>query len=594
MTKKLALFSKCGRDWRYVLLLLSFIVFSPLLFAANLQPLAVDDAFLLKAETFGPDTLILKWKIANQHFIYRDRFKFQIDKPKNAAIGQVLLPSNYAIKHDKILGDHAIFRSGVQISLPIINFDNKKVLLSVTYQGCSDAGYCYPPTTRLIDVNFSTASAVIIDPEKTMASSSKEIELIQSGKLWLIIFSFMGFGILLAFTPCVLPMVPILAGIIFGNKKLTPLHGFNLSLSYVIGMASSYALIGLVFGYFGNNLQTYLQTPIAISIIAAIFILLALAMFGVYRFSVFDSLNNLISHISQKQKSGSFFGVFIMGLLAALIVSPCVTPALFGALTYISTSGNMLIGGLALFSLGLGMGIPLLILGTVGAKFLPKAGPWMQVVEYFLGVLLLIVAIWLISRIIPAWISACIWGAFLMLLAVYLKAFDQELKNNWQRFSKSVGLIAFSCGAVLLTSNLLVHQFRLNSTFAISSQTESTQFITVKSIEQMQQQLRNAKNANKPVMVDFTADWCVSCQLMAANVFTDTKVKNLFEKFVLIKADITAQTSSERELAKKYNVIAPPTLLFFDRNGNELSDQKIIGETSGKNLVNTLQNILMR
>lgn len=578
-----------------LILLMSLSFFAITAMAAN-DPLPIAQAFAFNATKGIDSTLLVHFNIAPKYYLYKDRLSFQILSPKDITIGNVLYPKS-RLYTDELLGKHQVFEDDITIPVPVVNPGNQTVDLQVNFQGCSSWGYCYPPSQHIVSVNFAK-NEITIDPKKTnvvTTDNGKIATLFATHHWWLILISFLGFGILLAFTPCVLPMIPILSGIIVGHRKtMTTIKAFWLSLTYVLSMAVTYACIGLVFGFLGNSVQTSLQQPWIIGLFSLLFVVLALSMFGLFEIKLPEKFESYLATLSNQQRSGTYIGVAIMGFLATLILSPCVTPALVGALSYISQTGNGLLGASALFAMGLGMGIPLLIIGTAHGKLLPKAGAWMNAVKAFFGVLLLGVAIWLVSRIIPGNVTLLLCAILAIGYAVFLnpaRPVDQVSK----KLARALAIIIFVYGISALVGALMgntdpIKPLQLN--YAHGEQATKL-FKPVKSIADVNQALAQAKG-KQITMLDFYADWCVSCKIMEKTTFADQKVRDALKSMQVLQADVTANDQTDRELEKHFNVIAPPTILFFDRDGNEITAARIVGEMDAKKFLSHLQAVLAR
>ena len=495
---------------RKIVFLLAILV-SCLAFA---KPPPADKVFKFSAQITAQQVVTLQWKIARKCYLYHDRFSFKIIKPPTAHLGKVIFPRGKT-KTDEIFGTYQIYTKTLKIPIPIINAGNKNINLYVHYQGCSEDGYCYPPIAHKVTVNFSK-NFVQIDASHFQPKQQKITQLLEHGRTIIILLSFLGFGLLLAFTPCVLPIIPILSGIIVGTyKNINTTKAFCLSLVYVLSMAVTYAIAGIIVSLFGQNLQAELQNPWVLIIFSLLFVLLALSLFGLFELRLPQKLQQYISAISTKQKTGTYLGVAVMGVLSTLIVSPCVTPPLIGALVYIGKTGNIFLGGSALFALGLGMGIPLLLIGTAFGKFLPKAGNWMRWIQIIFGIIMLLMAGWMVSRI-------------------------------------------------------------------YSPQHITSQFRQVKTINDVKNQVAKATAQGKPVILDFYADWCISCKKMEYKTFIDPKIRKLLANFVVLKADVTANDMQDKKLEKNFGVVAPPTFIFFDAKGKELKRYELIGEMDTK------------
>ncbi len=493
------------------------IFFAALLISclAIAKPPPADQVFKLSAQITGKQVITLQWKIAKKCYLYHDRFSVKVVKPRAARLGRVIFPTG-KVKVDEIFGKYQIYTKDVNIPVPIINAGNKEVILYVSYQGCSEDGYCYPPTAHTITINFPKNFAGI-DGSQFQPQQQKITYLLEHGSGFIIFLTFLGLGLLLAFTPCVFPVIPILSGIIVGKyKNINIAKAFRLSLVYVLSMAITYAAAGIIVSLFGKNVQAALQNPWVLAAFGLLFILLALSLFGFFELHLPQKLQNYISLISTRQKAGTYLGVAVMGILSTLIVSPCVTPPLIGALIYIGKTGNMFLGGSALFALGFGMGIPILLIGTAFGKFLPKAGKWMNWIRAIFGILMLIMAGWIISRIYS----------------------PEHIKS---------------------------------------------QFHYVKTVADVKQQIAKAAEQGKPVILDFYADWCISCKKMEHKVFTDHKAQKLLANFILLKADVTANDEQDKKLEKYFGVIAPPTFIFFNAAGKQLKNYELVGELDTDN-----------
>ena len=597
-----------------IVLILSLLSLAAI--AAPLKPLPIDQAFPLSAYVKDPQTLVLEWKIKPTYYLYKERFSYKLVAPDNVQLGNLKMPAGTP-KHDALLGDFRVFKGDLAIEVPIKNPKKAKSLdLKVCFQGCSSGGFCYPPETRLVQLDLTDKHQVSVTSTKAPAlkraskvsAQDKVTQLLESHNFWLIITSFLGFGLLLAFTPCVLPMIPILSGLIVGHeKKMTTMHAFMLSLTYVLGMSFTYALIGVAAGLAGQSIQAALQVPWVIAAFSAIFVLLALSLFGFYEIRLPSRFENKISDISNHQKTGSYLGVAFMGVLATLIVSPCITPPLIGALAYIGKTGDSLLGGIALFALGLGMGIPLLIIGTSHGKLLPKAGPWMDAVKASFGVLLLATSIWMIARIIPASLTMFLWAGLLIISAVYMGILSPHNHKGWGNLWRGIGLVLAIYGIMLMIGAAVGNTNPLqplkshaaamapasvsNFKMAAVKLPPKPLFKTIKNNDEFDETLKVGVEEKKITVLDFYADWCISCKEMEHNVFTDPIVKAKLAKMNVLRSDITANDKFDKALQQRFNVIAPPTILFFDTKGNELKNYRIVGEMNKEDFLNHLSDV---
>jgi thioredoxin:protein disulfide reductase len=590
-------------------------------FAENTEDdfLPPDQAFKLNIDAGSVDTLNAQFTIVPGYYLYKERIKFTVAPGSVASIGSVELPQG-DIKDDPNFGKMEVYHHDfvAKISLNNLTKNNTagQLKISARYQGCSEKGLCYAPQTQTFDValnnnlasnalgtNNNAGSAVASDDDQATA-------LLKGGKLWLIAAGFFGFGLLLALTPCVLPMIPILSGIIVGDKKVhhhatSRLHAFNLSLAYTLGMALSYTLAGIAAGLSGQLLSNALQSPWILGATALIFVILSFSMFGFYELRLPHSLENRMANAANKLKGGQFLGVFIMGIISALIVSPCVAAPLAGALIYISQTHDVVLGGVALFALSIGMGVPLLLIGASAGHVLPKAGPWMTAVRNFFGVLMLAVAIYIVSPLIPVSIQLVLWAALLIIPAIYLHALDNLPINTatgrshpWMRFWKGIGIILLVLGIALLigavSGSKTIWQPLSGLRSAATANTEmSLPFKRIKNTAELDEQIDSAKG--KIVMLDFYADWCTSCKEMEHFTFSDPAVKKSLKDALLLQADVTQNTAEDLALLKRFNLFGPPGIIFFNRSGQEIKPIKVVGyEDATKflaivNQVNALQ-----
>jgi len=526
------------------------------------------------------DRLVLSWDIANGYYLYRNKFKFTSLTP-GIKVGEQSFPPGHA-KHDNFFGDVEVFRDHLEVEIAVQRQDPKlnKLELEVNFQGCADVGLCYMPVQQSVsfdlpdeDFNWWAITSAFGNFPPFISEQNSIAASIGNRSLWLIILSFLGFGLLLAFTPCVFPMIPILSGIIVGQgSRLTTRMAFMLSLAYVLASATAYTLFGVLAGLFGSNLQSFFQEPWVIGAFSGIFILLACSMFGFFPLQMPTVIQSGIAKISAKQQGGSLLGAAIMGMLSALAVGPCITAPLAGALIYIGQTGDAMLGGLALFSLGIGMGIPLLIIGTSAGKLLPKTGIWMNVTKAVFGIGLLAVAVWLLGRILPPILTQMLWLALLIVPLVYL---------GWKKLWKGAGLVALTYGLFLLVG-VFTHQQRdamqLLCTAAIACEEQpSLPFQKITSADELQQMLAEAHLQGRGLMLDFYADWCASCKEMALYTFSDSAVREVLSPMMLVQADVTQNSQTDRALLKKFNLPGPPAILFFGPDQQERTAYRVIG-----------------
>jgi len=564
------------------------------------QPIPVDDAFQFSATVNQYNTITTHWDIAPGYHLYRDRFCFKMLEPSKQYYNKLILPQGIQ-KQDNILGKYQVFNDKLDVKIPIKN-NAKQVTMLVCYQGCSDSNFCYPPVTKQFTVNLKdvgekvhgvNAAPITASKETPLAEQDKITQLLSQSSFAWILLSFFGFGILLSLTPCVLPMIPILSGIIIGHdKKISHGKAFFLSLIYVLSMAFTYAIAGVAAGFAGHSIQAAFQNPWVIVIFSLVFVLLALSLFGLYELRLPNVFLEKISNVSKHQKSGTYIGVAIMGVLATLIVSPCVTAPLVGALAYIGNTGDAILGGSALFVMALGMGVPILIIGTSHASWLPRAGVWMNAVKNFFGVLMLAVAIWMLSRIIPAHFTLLLWAGLLLVCSTYL-GLMRAVVSGWQKFWKGISLLLAIYGILLMIGFATGNSDPLKplSSFSISSpnyKIQATVFHPVKSVSDFQVKLQQGMQENKITMLDFYADWCIACKEMEHKTFDNPQIAQRLQDFNVLQANITANDKLDKALMEKYNVIAPPAILFFDANGQEIKNARIVGEMSAEEFLQHL------
>lgn len=596
------------------------VLIAPLAYVSLAEPLNFDDVpsdaqeFLPveQAFVFAPKVesgrLTLEWAIAPNYYLYQDRIQVLGDKKQ-------ILPLKFDhpadLKNDPNFGQVKVFHDHLIVTVELQSL--KSVILS--YQGCSQAGLCYPAQTLEVDAagnvhpatlasstDLATTSSLPTAKEEPLESAGGIANFLRATGFWGIIGTFLLLGIGLSLTPCVLPMVPILSGIIAGQgERLSAQRGFLLASAYVFGMSLSYAVAGVCVGYFGAsaNISAWLQNPWVLSVFAGIFVVLALAMFGFYELQLPSTLMNKLNGFNQKQQGGRLLGVAMMGVLSALVVSPCVSAPLAGALIYISTTGDALLGGAALFALGLGMGVPLLLIGLGGGALVPRAGVWMLAVKSFFGVLLLAVALWMLSRFVPNTIMLVLWALLLMGSGVALGAFEKAaagLGTLWRTlgiacvFWASLMFIGAATGATNPIKPL--EKFSVAASAGQSHVDGKTatnneiSFTKVTTNAQLQNVLDKARVESKSVVVDYYADWCTACLDMARTTFADARLREL--NTMMVQVDITQNTQESTELLKRFGLFAPPSLVFFNRTGEQQKSLTVMGEIGAESLLQKL------
>ena len=557
---------------------------------------------LLSATADGT-AILARWEIAEGYYLYKEKFRFELEAGKGVALQPAQLPAG-DIKEDETFGRVEVYHNSADIRIPLARADMAagNVRLKVSYQGCAEAGICYPPQHKSLDVRLPAASAATVadssSPGQAVSAPAMDAaplteqdriaHSLASGNTALTVLTFFGFGLLLAFTPCVFPMIPILSSIIIGQgEKITTQRAFMLSLIYVLAMAFTYTGAGVIAGLTGENLQAAFQNPWILGSFATVFVLLSLSMFGFYELQMPAALQSRLSELSNRQAGGSLFGVAVMGFLSALIVGPCVAAPLAGALIYIGQTGDPYLGGIALFALSMGMGVPLLAIGTGAGKLLPRAGGWMNSVKAVFGVLLLAVAIWMLERIIPTAASMTLWAVLLITSAVYMGALDRiDIDaTGWHKLWKGAGLIMLVYGVLILAGVAAGSKdvFQPLRGIAIASNSGGAavsaglEFRKIKSLADLEREIAAANRQGKSVMLDFYADWCTECHRMEKNTFSAADVQTALAQTVAIQADVTANDDVDKALLQHFKLIGPPAILFFDTNGNELDRHRIVG-----------------
>jgi thiol:disulfide interchange protein DsbD len=608
------------------------------LLAGQPEFLPVDEAFRFSAEVLpagadpaGSDpgaagdatVLVARWTMPQGYYLYRHAFAAKVRDPAGGAavaeLGELEIPAGLA-KVDDYFGAVEVYYDEASVRLPIRS-GSGSVEVGITYQGCADAGLCYPPETRWVPVVLPAAGGPAVGAETPPAQAAPgsgatagsapltddrrlAAVLADSGLVTALLLFFVG-GIGLAFTPCVLPMVPILSSIIVGQEGvLTRGRAFRLSLSYVFGMALTYAVIGTLVGLFGAglNLQAALQSPPVLIVFAALFVLLALSMFGFYELRLPASWQNGLNALGDRVGGGRHTGVFVMGSLSALVVSPCVSAPLAGALIYLSATGDAVLGGSALLALALGMGVPLLVIGASGGHLLPRTGAWMNSVKAVFGVGLLGVAVWLLERVVPAAVTLALWAGLAIGVGVYLGALDFAPRKGWAQLWKATGAFAFIYGVLLLIGAASGAEDPLKplgrfATASVGSETAGSTELAwqpVRNLADLEAELAEARAAGQPALLDLYADWCISCKVMERSVFPRPEVAARLRQFRLLKADVTANNAEDQALMQAFGLFGPPSMVFFGPDGRELDDVRIQGEIGAVALAAHLGAVLDR
>ncbi len=567
-----------------------------------------DVAFKMHLEQKAGTQVLATFIIAPGHYLYKSRIQFT---SPDATIHSVVLPDGDT-KEDPNFGTQEVYHHNFVAEFKI-EPKNTDALVKVNarYQGCSESGLCYAPIRKTIELavpNIASSDKDVVtgQSQKTTVQPIEALDnpasILETGNIWLVVAGFFVAGLLLSLTPCVLPMIPILSSIIVGSQSdqesPSKLQAFLLSVAYVLGMALSYTLAGIAAGLSGSLVSQSLQNAWVLGATAIVFVLLSLSMFGFYELKLPASIESKMLNTTNKIKGGQFVGVFVMGALSALIVSPCVAAPLAGALLYIGQTQNVVLGGVGLFALAIGMGVPLLLIGASAGQILPKAGKWMTAVRNFFGVMMLAMAIWIVSSIVPPALVLGLWAALAVTTAVNLQAFDAlPIGASWlQKLRKAIGLllaiygIALMIGALSGGKNVLQPLRHLFITSGVTSMVQnnvsSLNFTKVKSVQDLDQRIANAHG--QPVMLDFYADWCVACKEMEEITFSDSGVQDLLKGTVLLQADVTENNLADKALLKRFGLFGPPGIIFFDRTGKVMKRMNVIGFQNVKNFKRVL------
>lgn len=552
----------------------------------------VNEAFPFNFMQQG-DRVYLDWQVKPDYYLYQQRISV---KANDAEIADLVMEDGTP-HNDEFFGNVNIYTEPLTITVPLISVGDNAELI-VRYQGCAKAGFCYPPEIRKIPLSALTAPSSYQDevaktnvvaksenapvgiekqtptPLETPKTQTQQQELATNlGDAWWTPFLFLALGIGLAFTPCVLPMYPILTGIVLGGGKLSHGKAFKLSFVYVQGMALTYTLLGLVVASAGLQFQAALQHPYVLIGLSILFVLLALSMFGAYTIQLPSSLQTKLNDISNQQQGGNLGGVFAMGAISGLVCSPCTTAPLSGALLYVAKSGDLLTGAIALYALAIGMGIPLILAAVFGNKLLPKAGVWMTHVKTLFGFILLAVPVFLLERILPHDVTPFIWSALGIAAFGWLYHVKATMPQSWK--TSIVGIVAIL--GIVGSAIPVIDAISGKSKTEITTNTQAVTFKKITNINELNQELKIAKAQGKPVMLDFYADWCVACKEFEKYTFHNEKVEPVLSEFVLLQADVTKNSPADIELLQQLKVLGLPTIDFWNANGEYLSDSRLTG-----------------
>ncbi|WP_108912848.1 protein-disulfide reductase DsbD [Achromobacter insolitus] len=611
------------RQWLALLAMMLLLLGWQTAARAEAEFLEPEKAFIFSAEMVAPETLELRYRVAPGYYMYRERFGITINPIGAATLGDAVYPKG-EVKYDPTFEkDMEVFHQDVVIRVPVAA-GGQPFTLTVTAQGCADAGLCYPPMDSSVKLTPVAGGYALAGPGGAAAAATGASSA--SGGLGALVNAgdtgladalgglgwvktagvFLVLGLLLAFTPCVLPMIPILSSIVLGGAaQAKPSRGRGLALAatYVLGMSVVYTALGVAAGLSGAGLAAWLQTPWILSLFAILLAVLALAMFDAFTFQMPAGIQGWLSQRSARIPGGRYTGALVMGALSALIVGPCVAAPLAGALLYISQTGDVVLGGSALFAMAWGMGVPLLIVGASSGALLPKAGPWMDGVKRLFGMLLLATAWWMLIPVVPTWVQMTGWAFLAVVAAVMLRAFDAlpEGAGSARMFGKGVGLLLALAAAAWLIGAASGGRDVLQPLSHLAARADAPAGVAANSGEVHFTRVRNnaeldalLAQSRQPVMLDFYADWCVSCREMERFTFTDPGVAQRMAGMLLVQADVTANNADDRALLKRFRLFGPPGIMFFEPGGKELPDARVVGFQDAKRFTESLDKVLLR
>ena len=538
------------------------------------------------------------WVVEEGYYLYRDKFSI-VSLTDDVSIDKTALripPGK--VKQDESFGEVEVNTGLIVVDAPLVpaNDGISNALFRVGYQGCKEGSVCYPPQLKEIGIDLGqTLSAAVQPVSRAQLSVQDRITArLKQGSLILNVLAFFVFGLLLSLTPCVFPMIPILSGIIVGQSgTVTGRRGFLLSLAYVLAMALTYSLLGVLAGTFQVNLQAASQNVWAISAFSLVFVILALSMFGYYELRMPAAIQTRLSSLSQPRQQTGLYSSAAMGAVSAIIVGPCVAPPLAGALLYISQTGDALLGGAALFSMGLGFGAPLLVIGASAGSLLPRVGAWMEKVKQGFGIIMLGVAIWFLERVIPGAVAMLLWALLVILAALLMGALDRTERSG--KAFKAVGIAGLIYASALIIGALSGSQDMLRPLAHLAGKpaaSSSLEFQRIKSAADLDRTLAAAAAAGKFVMLDFYADWCVTCIEMEHDTFTEPEVKRVLSDVILVQADVTRNDSEDQRLLERFQLFGPPAILFFGTDARELQEYRLIGYVKPEQFLQHLAKLL--
>ncbi len=548
--------------------------------------LAPEVAFKVKAQMVSENQLAIRFDIAEGYYLYRDQFKFAA---QGAELGAFQIPPGKVKFDETFQKDVESYYRELTVLIPVTAKGDFQALIRL--QGCADAGLCYPPMELTLPVSLKavadmpTQKVPSVSADMQAGEQSTIAEALKSGRLGLIIPLFILLGLGLSLTPCVLPMVPILSYIIVGEGAgIKRSRAFFLSLSYVLGMALVYTALGVAAGLLGEGLSASLQNPWVLSAFAALMVVLSFSMFGIYQLQMPVAIQTKLTYFSEGQRNGKMAGVFLMGAVSALIVGPCVAAPLAGALVYISQTKDVVVGGTALFAMAMGMGVPLLLVGICAGSVLPRAGVWMEQIKRFFGVLMLAMAIWMVSPVIPALFQMIAWAILLLLYGAY-----QLFVYRGRVFSKLVAILFVLAGSAQFIGALTGGRDALSPVAHLIGEVVHVKFQRVRTTAELDAVLAQSKE--KIIMLDFYADWCVSCKEMEKLTFVEPRVKAMLDQMLLLQVDVTANNADDKAMLKRFGLFGPPGIIFFDREGREIPGKRVIGYQNADKFLGSLRSL---
>ena len=564
----------------------------------------VDEAFKPVLIPIDGNTVEVSFEVLEGYYLYKDKISVNA-LSANVQLGNLDLPKG-KVKYDEFFGESEVYLEDVFARLPLARATPEEMELEVevNFQGCAEGGLCYPPTTRVVTTSLPEATTVTdlaSLPERSapVSEQGKLAQVITGSSIWVTIGVFFVAGLGLAFTPCVLPMIPILSGIIAGEgDNVSPSRGFFLAFTYVMGMALIYTAAGVAAAAAGLQLQATFNQPWVLILFSGLFVALAFGMFGAFDLQMPSAIQSRLATVSGNQKSGTAIGAFVMGALSALVVTACVAPALIAALTVMAQTGDMVRGGTALFAMSLGMGAPLLAVGAAQGQLLPKAGAWMVAVKAAFGFMFLGLAVWMLSRILPGSVTLALWAVLIFMIGVFMGGLTTLTTDSTitQKLGKGFGLLAIIYGLLLFLGSLTGGSNPLKPLATVSfgggvmvAEEKHLEFQRIKTVADLDREIAAAAAAGKTAMLDFYADWCVSCIEMEEYTFTDLGVQSALANTVVLQADVTANDAEDQELLGRFGVFGPPTIIFFGKDGQQRNGYEVVGFMKAEDFANHIQ-----